>query len=177
MTGARVTIDSAQLRAVNAALASLVRAGRDPSPALKALGPLLVASTRNRIAAEQSPEGTAWPKLNPDYAAGKRGPGMLRERAMRGGLFGSLTSQVDDRTLRVGTNKIYAAIHQFGGTITPRNAEALVFRLGGRVVRAKKVTIPARPFLGISEADRKQIAAVFAAHLWRAVGAGRQTRE
>lgn len=160
MTGVRITIDD---RAVRQALTALARLGRDPSPALKALGARLVAGTRNRIEAEQSPTGSAWPRLNPAYAAGKRGPGMLRERAMRGGLFGSLTSEVDGARLRVGTNKAYAAIHQFGGTITPKSAKALVFKMGGRTVHAKKVTIPARPFLGISEEDRATIAEVFAA--------------
>jgi phage virion morphogenesis protein len=167
MTGVRVTIDDRQL---SQALRELARVGRDPSPALKALGPLLVASTRNRITAEQAPDGTAWPALNPAYAAGKRGPGMLRERAMRGGLFASLTSEVDGAKLRVGTNKVYAAVHQFGATITPRNAPALVFRLGKRLVRAKKVTIPARPFLGISEEDRETIADVFEAFARRVTG-------
>jgi phage virion morphogenesis protein len=159
VTGARVTVTD---RDVQRALAALARLGRDPSPALKALGPLLVAATRNRIVAEQAPDGSAWPALNKDYRrVEKRGPGMLRERAMRGGLFGSLTSQVEGKALRIGTNKIYAATHQFGATIRPKNAPALVFKLGGRTVRAGKVTIPARPFLGISAADRETIREVF----------------
>jgi phage virion morphogenesis protein len=128
---------------------------------MKALGPLLVSSTRDRITQERAPDGGAWPRLNPAYAAGKRGPGILRERAMRGGLFGSLTSQVEGRTLRVGTNKIYGAIHQFGGTIRPRSAPRLAFRLGQRLVFASSVTIPARPFLGISDEDRATILEVF----------------
>lgn len=167
MTGARVTIDAGQ---VQGAFRSLARLGRDTTPVMKALGPLLVASTRNRIVAEQAHDGAGWPRLNPAYAAGKRGPGMLRERAMRGGLFGSITFEADSRTLRIGTNKAYAAIHQFGGTITPKNAKALVFQLGGRTVKAKKVTIPARPFLGISAEDRQEIAAVFARFIWSATG-------
>jgi phage virion morphogenesis protein len=158
MTGVRVTIDDAALRQ---ALAALARVGRDPSPALKALGPLLVSSTRDRITRERAPDGGAWSRLNPAYAAGKRGPGILRERAMRGGLFGSLTSQVDGSVLRLGTNKIYAAAQQFGATIVPRNAERLAFRLGKRMVFARKVTIPARPFLGISDDDRQTIVEVF----------------
>jgi phage virion morphogenesis protein len=167
MTGVRVTLDDRQVRR---ALRELARVGRDPSPALKALGPLLAVSTRNRIVAEQAPDGAAWPALLPEYAAGKRGPGMLRERAMRGGLFASLTSEVDGKKLRVGTNKIYGAVHQFGAVIRPRKSEALVFKLGKRVVRAQKVTIPARPFLGISEEDRETVADVFEAFARRAAG-------
>lgn len=151
MTGVRVTVDSRDIAEVNAALASLARAGRDPSPALKALGPLLVASTRNRIVATTSPDGRRFAPLHPRTLARKRGPGILRERAMRGGLFASLTSEVSGATLAIGTNKVYAATHQFG-----------------------RGAIPARPYLGISEADRKQIAEVFAAFVWRATGGGGQ---
>ena len=50
MTGARITIDSRDIAEVQGAFRRLASLGRDPSPALKALGPLLVASTRNRIA-------------------------------------------------------------------------------------------------------------------------------
>ena len=156
---ARVTVSD---RDVQRALAALARLGRDPSPPLKAVGRLLVASTRNRIVAEQAPDGSAWPRLNPAYAAGKRGPGILRERAGKAGLFGSLTSALDGRTLRIGTNKAYAAVHQFGATITPKTARALFFRMGGGMVAVKRVRIPARPFLGISATDRDTIRDVFA---------------
>ena len=166
MTGVRVTLRD---RDVRQALARLARLGRDPGPPLKALGPILVASTRNRIVAEQSPDGTPFAPLNRDYAAvEKKGPGILRERAMRGGLFASLTSEQGGRTLRIGTNKLYAAVHQFGATIRPVRAPALVFRLGGRLVRAEKVEIPARPFLGISAEDRGEIHDVFATFAARA---------
>jgi phage virion morphogenesis protein len=166
---ARVTVSDLD---VQRALAALARLGRDPSPPLKALGPLLVASTRNRMVAEQAPDGSAWPRLNPAYAAGKRGPGMLRERAMRGGLFGSLTSALEGRTLRIGTNKAYAAVHQFGATITPKTARALFFRMGGGMVAVKRVRIPARPFLGISATDRDTIRDVFADFARRATARG-----
>jgi hypothetical protein len=63
---ARVTVSD---RDVQRALAALARLGRDPSPPMKAVGRLLVASTRNRMVAEQAPDGSAWPRLNPAYAA------------------------------------------------------------------------------------------------------------
>ena len=60
--------------------------------------------------------------------------------------------------MRVGTNVIYAAIHQLGGKIVPKNATHLVFRLATGVVLAKSVTLPARPYLGISDDDQEMIA-------------------
>jgi hypothetical protein len=43
----------------------------------------------------------------------------------------------------------YALIHELGGTITPRNARALVIpdRAGGIAAVVQSVTIPARPYL------------------------------
>ena len=41
----------------------------------------------------------------------------------------------------------YALIHELGGTIVPKRAKALVFEIGGEVVRVMKVVIPARPYL------------------------------
>lgn len=43
----------------------------------------------------------------------------------------------------------YAAIHQFGGTIVPKNGKALKFQSGGRWFTVKSVTIPARPFFPV----------------------------
>ena len=47
----------------------------------------------------------------------------------------------------VKPNREYARIHEFGGTIVPRRAKYLTFRVDGRLVRTKKVTIPARPYM------------------------------
>ena len=47
----------------------------------------------------------------------------------------------------VGTDVIYAAIHEFGGVITPKKAKALAFEIGGELIFAKSVHIPARPYL------------------------------
>ncbi len=41
----------------------------------------------------------------------------------------------------------YALIHELGGVIVPKRAKALVFEIGGQVVRVMKVVIPARPYL------------------------------
>jgi phage gpG-like protein len=54
----------------------------------------------------------------------------------------------------VGATKIYAAIHQWGGDIVPKNAGALFVPGYGRL---KKVTIPARPYLGISSKNAADI--------------------
>lgn len=52
-------------------------------------------------------------------------------------LMSSITSFYDNDSALVGTNVIYAAIHQFGG----------------KAGRGLSVTIPARPFLQLTEQD------------------------
>ncbi len=53
---------------------------------------------------------------------------------------------------------VYARIHEFGGTIFPRRAPFLVFEgREGNLVFARKVTIPARPYIGRALDDFAQI--------------------
>jgi len=42
----------------------------------------------------------------------------------------------------IGTNLIYARIHDLGGVIKPKRKNYLVFKINGKWVRTKKVTIP-----------------------------------
>lgn len=130
--------------------------------ALAPIGMALVKGTQRRFRAGVGPDGQAWAKLLPAYAAIKRGPGILRAS---GALMGSVSSQVGADEVRGGTNKIYARIHQFGDTIVPKKARFLRFRLAGGIVNASKVKIPARPFMGIDGQDEQEIGDVLAAVL------------
>ncbi len=162
MTGAMInlTVDN---KAITQALKALAeKDGGLMRASLKNIGEVVVRQTQARFIAQKAPDGQPWTKLNPDYATGKRGPGILRES---GQLMGSIVWQLSgDDTLKVGTNKIYGAIHQLGGKIVPRTANALVFRLGGKLIFAKSVTIPARPYLGLSASDVEAILDVIADH-------------
>lgn len=158
MTGVTLetSIDDKQVLKAFTAL-SRVLSG-NTTPIMRAIGVGLVRNVHDRFEAAVDPQGQPWKPLNPAYAAAKRGPGILRERAMRGGLMGSITFNAGPDTLELGTNKIYAAAHQFGVVITPVKASHLVFRIGNQVIKARSVTIPARPFLGISAEDERTIA-------------------
>lgn len=46
----------------------------------------------------------------------------------------------------IGSDKIYAAIHQLGGVIKPKHGKFLVWRDSLGLHFAKQVTIPARPY-------------------------------
>lgn len=168
-SGVKIVV-KADTRELTAAMAKLRKKGGDAAVqvALKSVGETLLNSTRERMNRQVAPDGAPWAPLNKAYAGTladrdkngriitkgvKKGLKILQES---GQLFGTLRWQVSGEQLQLGTNKIYGAIHQFGGTIRPRSADNLVFWLGGQLVYAKKVTIPARPFLGLSSEDRKR---------------------
>lgn len=75
------------------------------------------------------------------------GTGGSSKLILKGTLLSSIrVVQFDDKGGSVGSDRVYAAIHQLGGVIRPKSATALVFTVGGIKIRAKKVTMPARPF-------------------------------
>jgi phage gpG-like protein len=63
----------------------------------------------------------------------------------------NITMEVDDAQLMgyvgVRRNVPYARIHEYGGTIKPVRAPALMFQIDGHWVRTQSVTIPPRPYL------------------------------
>jgi len=149
-----ITINDAQVRRAFGQLEGLME---NTAPVMSAIGTALVASTHMRFVSQTDPDGAAWRALDPEYAAGKRNSRILTES---GRLRDSINSEAGRDQVRVGTNIIYAAIHQFGGTIKPVSASHLVFRIGGRLVMADSVTLPARPYLGISADDEAEIAEI-----------------
>lgn len=58
-------------------------------------------------------------------------------------------------TGRVGSPVVYAAIHEFGGIIRPKNAKYLVFQIDGKWIRTKQVKMPKREWLSKSLRDVK----------------------
>lgn len=64
-----------------------------------------------------------------------------------GNLRRSITEFASWNTIEVWSRLVYSAIHEFGGTITPKKWNYLTFKIGNKRVRTKKVNIPARPYL------------------------------
>lgn len=72
-------------------------------------------------------------------------PGNLKVRT--GKLRRSIRTIITDKSVSVGTNVVYAPIHEYGGIIRPKNYQYLTFKSQYGWIRAKKVTMPARPFM------------------------------
>lgn len=69
-----------------------------------------------------------------------------------GTLRRSLHSETNEKSgarvsVLAGTDLEYAAMQEFGGTVVPTKGRFLVFEIDGKKVFARKVTIPAHPYL------------------------------
>lgn len=82
----------------------------------EAIGEEIKISTQERFDREESPSGERWAPLSPRYAEKKRaqdyGDKILNKR---GHLRNLLRYEATDYELRFGSDRPYAAIHQFGG--------------------------------------------------------------
>lgn len=124
----------------------------DVTGVLKSIGQMIVTQTSERFEQEVGPNKKQWKKSKRATEGGKT----LRDSS---NLLSSIKPKPPTgNSIVVGTNKVYAAIHQFGGEIKPKNANALYFFVPGvGMVKAKKVTMPARPYLGINNDDKEEI--------------------
>ncbi len=136
MAGVRIEVrlDDSTARG---ALGRMRQRQADLTPVMRSIGEHLMNSTRARFAREVAPDGSRWAPLNRVYAARKA-------KKTRGGIlvFGGdmrktfLHYRVSSRSVTLVNVAEYAATHQFGSP--------------GR-------NIPARPFIGLEEADEGAI--------------------
>jgi phage virion morphogenesis protein len=128
------------------------------------IGLALLNSTKVRFEQEQDPDGNPWPKSIRVLTQG----GKTLNNS--GHLTGSLAFEANDDGVAVGTNAIYAAVHQFGATITAKSSTGLMFRIGDRWIRKQSVDIPRRAFLGLSDDDEVQILDIAGAFVTEPLG-------
>ena len=137
MAGIHLTLDTRGLDKLQARIHGL--AGMDTRTLMPRLGEYLQASTQERFATQTAPDGSAWDALAPRTLERKK---HNRDKVLtaRGFLRRGIRYQVLDKsTVQVGTDSVYAATHQYG---------------------RDEANIPARPFLGLSSADRREITAI-----------------
>ncbi|SIR43185.1 phage virion morphogenesis (putative tail completion) protein [Rhizobium sp. RU35A] len=185
MTGASLEIRDE----LDPALNRLVVNSQNSAEIMDAIAGHLLFSTQRRFETETAPDGQQWKQLSPRTAAVRRGRSkrgfnhILRDRLR---LYESLQTSSDATSAVVGTNVVYAAIHQFGGPIEKTARTATIyqnynaktdtfdqrFRSKARSNFARDVTIkahvidmPARPYLGFNDDDRAAIAEIIADHI------------
>lgn len=147
---ARLTIEVDGLDAATRRIGRLAAAGRDTTPLMRDIGEYLIRSTKDRFAAQLDPEGKPWKPLSRSYREQKK-RNKHRILTLDGHLGGTINYRAGRTEVLVGSPRVYAAVHQFG-------AAKGAF---GATVRGAPIpwgNIPARPFLGLSAADRDEIA-------------------
>jgi len=159
-TSISITLDDA---ALVRQLGDLIGALTNPEPALRSIGEELQRTTQERFdpGQKRAPDGTPWARNSPVTIARKGRDNPLYQR---GNLQGSIRYQLMGQNgLAVGTNRIYAAVQQFG---QPKGAS-------GRNRRGAPIpwgNIPARPFLGLSDQDADDAVRILRDYLERQTG-------
>lgn len=160
MAGAFIKVDIDD-KIVLERLAKLQRLGTNLRPAFLDIGKYLERSHRQRWDREVSPDGVKWAALSPWYQA-QKAKNADKVLVLNAHLRDTLAQQATARSLKFGSNRVYAAVHQFG-------AKAGAFgRKKGRAIPWGD--IPARPFLGVSTDDEAEILALLKEHLTIAGG-------
>jgi phage virion morphogenesis protein len=145
--------------AVIGLLKRLVKVASDATPVMAEIADRMVSATQDRFRAGKGPDGTPWkPSRRVQEALGGKALTLVDS----GHLMGSLSRRATRDSAEWGVNRVYAAIHQFGGVIRPKKGKALKFSVpvrGGkpRFFMLKSVTIPARPYLGVNDDDQATI--------------------
>lgn len=125
----KITVDDNEVQRMLKDLAGRVK---DMRPVMRKIAGIM------HDAVEQNFEEEGRPKWKPSKRALKHKGKTLQDT---GSLAVSISMRYDNKSAQVGTNKKYAAIHQFGG----------------KAGRGRKVTIPARPFLKLTDNDLEEI--------------------
>lgn len=159
MAGSFLEIDG-NTDGVRHALGTMIDYVKNPEPAMKIVGEIVTRSVRKNFDAEGRPgpwAPHARSTINRTFAKSLNKKGQFKSKkiadriasrrilsvlGMRGGLMGSIHYEVEGGTVRIGTDKIYGAIHQKGGVTGRRRARFIM---------------PARPFLLVQEEDRGAI--------------------
>ena len=148
MAGVSLKIDTQGGDAIQKALNRIAQSGRNLREPLGDIGEHLLNSHRKRWALEKSPDGVPWEPLSEQYAERKRekrpAAGMLVYDDL---LKGTLRYQISGNALELGTDRPYGATHQFGRDF------------------GRGAPIPARPFLGLSTADERDVLDILREHL------------
>lgn len=153
-------------------LNQLVNRAKNLRPAFAEIGEDLLDTTKRRFNAATSPDGTPWAANSPvtisrylgtkdsnfkkDGSLSKRGQANSSAKKPLTGETKSLQSKINYQLqgglgVSIGSPMVYAAMQQFGGT------KSKFPHLWGN--------IPARPFLGISPADKTNILDILGTYL------------
>lgn len=122
-------------------LLELAQKSENLRPLMKNIAGIFASATEENFKNEGRPD--KWTELSEatkkQRTKQKKWPGQILQ--VSGQLASSISTQYDDESAVIGSNLDYAAIHQ----------------LGGQAGKNKKVEIPARPYLKLTDDDFNEI--------------------
>lgn len=134
----KIKIDN---KAVNEKLLELAKRGENLRPLMKNIAGIFASSTEENFKEEGRPD--KWTDLavitKENRKKKNKWPGQILQ--VQGQLVSSVNTEYDDESAVIGSNLPYAAIHQ----------------LGGKAGKNKKVKIPTRPYLQLTDEDFEEI--------------------
>ena len=168
MAGVAIHFDLQGLKAVQARLDRLGELGAtELRPLLEEIGETVASQTKQRFDDQTAPDGTAWA---PSQRATDDDGQILVDKGI---LKNAIGYQVGSGQVQIGTNVVYGAVHQLGSADEPVKVPAHQRRITqafGRELRfpvwvdvgaySFVQNIPARPYLGLSDADEAEIGQV-----------------
>lgn len=121
---------------VEDALLEIAQKTSNLRPMMKNIAGIMAASTEENFKEEGRPK---WQELSEKTKTARKKTGHYPGQILQvsGQLALSITTQYDDTSAVIGSNRVYAAIQQ----------------LGGQAGKNKKVTISARPYLKLDDED------------------------
>lgn len=133
---------------VEKALLEIAQKTSNLRPLMKNIAGIMADSTEENFKEEGRPK---WKDLSEKTKTVRKKTGHYPGQILQvsGQLALSVTTQYDDSSAVIGSNKVYAAIHQ----------------LGGQAGKNKKTTIPARPYLKLTDDDFDEIISIVEKYL------------
>ena len=133
---------------VEKALLEIAQKTSNLRPLMKNIAGIMADSTEENFKEEGRPK---WKDLSEKTKTARKKTGHYPGQILQvsGQLALSVTTQYDDTSAIIGSNKVYAAIHQ----------------LGGQAGRNKKVTIPKRPYLKLTDDNFDEIISIVEKYL------------
>ena len=158
----------------------LLERSENLAPVMKDIEGVLADATERAFDEEATPNHDPWEDLSASTKAQRqdKGPWPVQKLHQSGRLASSIDTDSDETGAIIGSNAVYAAIHQFGADdlsvqIPEHNrriSQAFGKKLSFPVYQtvkshSAKLNIPARPFIGLGPEDEDDILEILRAHL------------
>lgn len=200
-----VQVKTEGLDGVMNVIASMAARGENTQPLMGILGHLILGSVSKNFESEGRPKWKPISSLTQDIYSGRllsrleatagfqklkrkktkatRRIAYLAKHGDRKVLQGEgdlkksvVVGKLTKNSVEIGSSLPYARIHQLGGTITPKKSYLFVPLGGGRFLRLKEVTIPARPYLLLQTEDETAIVKAAKDYLGQAAQRAKDSR-